>query len=291
MSAYRTLLYEVAEGIATITLNRPDRLNALSWELLRELAEALRAAEKDPAAHVVILKGAGRGFSAGYDLGHVEGEERGPGIGPADGREEPRGVPDLGRGVWNSRAHVQGHWEYERLIWELWKPVIAQVHGFALAGASTLALVCDLTISTKRARFGYPPVRWLSSGDTIALYSYLVPLKKAKEMSFGKMFSGEEGEKLGLVNYAFDDDALEAETRRIAGQIASVDPELLMINKMLVNRTWEIRGLQTAIAYGGELDTLSHMSNTGRPFFEALQRHGGDLAATLKELNLPWGGV
>jgi enoyl-CoA hydratase len=110
-------------------------------------------------------------------------------------------------------------------------------------------------------------------------------------MSFGRTFSGEEGERLGLVNYAVDDAALEQETRRIAREIAAVEPELLMINKMLVNRTWEIRGLQTAIAYGGELDTLSHMSNTARPFFDVLERHGGDLAAALKELNLPWAGV
>jgi enoyl-CoA hydratase len=291
-SDFENVLYETDDdGLATITLNRPNQLNALSWALLADLEKALRRAEKDPRARVIILKGAGRCFSAGYDFAEMPPVDGDRGVGPADGKHEPRGRPELGRGMWNSRAHVQGHVDYERVIWDLWKPVISQVHGFALAGGSTLALVCDLTICTKSAKFGYPPVRWLSTGDNIAIYSYLVGLKKAKELSFGQMVSGEEAERLGLVNYSVADDKLEEHTRTIAKRVAAIDPELLMLNKMAVNRIWEIRGITTAMGIGGEVDSLAHLAGTGKPMADALERNNGNLAAALKELNLPWGGV
>jgi enoyl-CoA hydratase len=193
--------------------------------------------------------------------------------------------------MWNSRAHVQGHVDYERVIWDLWKPVISQVHGFALAGGSTLALICDLTTTTKGAKFGYPPVRWLSTGDNIAIYSYLVGLKKAKELSFGQMVTGEEAERLGMVNYSFVDDKLEEETRALARRIAAIEPELLMLNKMAVNRVWEIRGITAAMGIAGEIDSMAHLSGTAKPMADALERNNGNLAAALKELNKPWGGV
>ena len=289
MTQYEYIKLETApDGLATITLNRPSRLNALCWPLMEELHQCMKACEKDPAVRVIILKGAGRCFSAGYDFLEVELSELGPGAGPGNGEHEPRGVSKYGRGIWNSRAHVQGHIEYERTIWELWKPVIAQVHGFAFAGASTLALVCDLTMMADDAKIGYPPTRWLATGDNVGLYSFVVGLKKAKEMSFGRLFTGKEAAEMGMINYAFPADKLEAETRAIAAKIAQIDPELLMLNKAVVNRVWEIRGIKTAMEVSGEFDSICHMSNTAKPFMDALAAEG-DLAAALKKLNAGWG--
>jgi enoyl-CoA hydratase len=288
---YEFIQYELdAAGLATITLNSPERMNALSWPMMEELKAALKAAEKDPAARVIILRGAGTCFSVGYDFQETPPNALAPGVGPADGTHEPRGVPEYGRGIWNSRAHVQGHIEYERVIWELWKPVIAQVHGYALAGASTVALACDLTMMSDDAKIGYPPTRWLAPGDNVAIYCYVAGLKKSKEMMFGRMFSGKEAAAMGMINYSFPEEKLEEETRALARRIATIPAELLMLNKSVCNRVWEMMGIKTAMEVGGEFDSLAHLANTARPIKEAMDRLGS-LSAALKELNKPWGGV
>ncbi|MSQ70242.1 MAG: hypothetical protein EXR27_02985 [Betaproteobacteria bacterium] len=288
---YEYIGYEVdSDNLATITLNKPDTMNALSWPMMEELKAALKRAERDPNAHVIILKGAGRCFSVGYDFQETPPDKVGRGIGPADGSHEPRGVPEYGRGIWNSRAHVQGHIEYERVIWELWKPVIAQVHGYALAGASTVALACDLTMMSDDAKIGYPPTRWLAPGDNVAIYCFVAGLKKSKEMMFGRMFSGKEAAAMNMINYSFPEEKLEEETRAIAKRIATIPAELLMLNKSVCNRVWEQIGIKTAMEMGGEFDSLAHLADTGRPIREAIQKHGS-LSKALKELNEPWGGV
>jgi enoyl-CoA hydratase len=288
---YQHILYDVdADGIATITFNEPERLNAFSWPMMEEFKVCLKHAEKDTAAHVIILRGAGRCFSPGYDFKETPPDVVQPGVGPADGLEEPRGVPDYGRGIWNSRAHVQDHIEYERVIWDLWKPVIAQVHGYALGGASTIALSCDLTMMADDAKIGYPPTRWLAPGDNVAVFCFVAGLKKSKEMLFGRMFSGKEAAEIGMINYSFPAGELEERTRAIARQIATIPPELLMLNKSVANRVWEIIGIKTAMEIGGEFDSLAHLSYTARPIKEAMQKYGS-LSAALRELNKPWGGI
>lgn len=282
---------DVRDKIATITFDRPDKLNALSWPMADEFQRVLKAAERDPAVSVIIVKGAGRCFSSGYDLKETSPAVLGPGIGPSDGAHEPRGVPALGRGIWNSRAHVQDHINYDMLIWNLWKPVIAQVHGFAYGGASTLALSCDLTIMASDARIGYPPTRWLATGDNVGIYSFLAGLKKAREMSYGKTFDGVESVACGLANYHYPEAELEARTREIAERIATIDTELLMLNKMVVNRTWEIQGYKTAAEVAGEFDSICHLANTARPLSEAIHDADGNLASALSKLNKPWAGM
>lgn len=292
MSAPEFILYDVdLHGIANITLNRPEKLNALCWPLMEELERVLRAAEKDPAVRVIILRGAGRCFSVGYDFLEVDLSKIGKGSGPADGVDEPRGVPDYGRGLWNSRAHVQGHIHYEQVVWNLWKPVIAQVHGFAFGGASTLAIVSDLTMVSDDLKLGYPPTRWLATGDNVALYSFAAGLKKAKEMSFGRLVTGAEAVDWGLANYCVPADQLAERTYEEARKIAEIEPELLMLNKQVVNRTWEIMGIKTAMEIGGEFDTLCHIGGTLQKFRDTFVENKGSLRDTLKKINEPWGGI
>jgi enoyl-CoA hydratase len=294
MDKYEFLLFECDDvGVATVTLNRPERLNALSWGMMGELQTCLKACEKDPEVRVIVLRGAGRCFSSGYDFQEHDHEPgaslHGPGVGVADGTLEPRGVPRYGRGIWNSRAHVQEHIGYDLMVWNLWKPVIAQVHGYALAGASTLALSCDLTLMSDDAKIGYPPTRWLSTGDNSGVFSFVAGLKKAKELAFGELFTGKYAESIGMVNYSYPADRLEEETRKIARRIASIDPELLMLNKSMVNRTWEQMGLKTAMEVAGEFNSMCHMSNTASRFIKALHEH--PLPEALRKLNEPWNGV
>lgn len=292
MTSLKYHLYEVDKhGIATVTFNRPERMNALCWPLMDEFETLLKAAEKDPAVRVIILRGAGRCFSVGFDFQEEDMTKAAPGVGVADGTLEPRGVPDYGRGVWNSRAHVQEHVRYDQLVWGLWRPVIAQVHGYALGGASTMAVVSDLTMIADDAKLGYPPTRWLASGDNPAIYSFAAGLKKAKEMSFGRLVSGKEAAEWGLANYSMPESELEERTREEARRIAQIEPELLMLNKMVVNRTWEIMGIKTAMEISGEYDTICHISGTIVRFRKALEANNGVLRDTLKDLNKPWGGV
>ena len=294
MSEYKNILLECdRKGVATVTLNRPERLNALSWALMKELEHCLKACETNTDVRVIILRGAGRCFSSGYDFqDHDHGPEAaldGPGVGVADGTLEPRGVPAYKRGIWNSRAHVQEHIAYDQLIWGLWKPVIAQVHGYALAGASTLALACDLTLMSEDAKIGYPPTRWLSTGDNVGIYSFVAGLKKAKELAFGELFTGKYAAEIGMINYSYPADRLEEEARAMATRIASIEPELLMLNKMMVNRTWEIIGIKTAMELAGEFNSMCHMSNTAATFIKTLRQY--PLSEALKKLNEPWKGI
>lgn len=284
------VLFEKIGRIGYVTLNRPGAMNALCWPLMERLEFLLKQAEKDPDVRVIVIRGEGKCFSAGYDFKETDPTHMGPGVGPADGTHEPRGVPAYGRGVWNSRAHVQGHIHFDQLIWGLWKPVIAQVHGVALAGASTLALACDLTIMAEDAKIGYPPTRWLASGDNIGIYSFAAGLKKARELSFGRMLNGKEAVQSGMANYCYPEADLAAETLRIANEIAEIDSELLMLNKMVVNRTWEIMGIRTAMEVSGEFDTMCHLANTGSPLRNALVKHG-NLTGAIEEINRPWGGL
>lgn len=286
-----SVLQEINNRVLYVTLNRPHVLNALCWPLMERLKAVLLAAERNLDVSVIVLRGAGKCFSTGYDFHETRPQEISPGEGPGDGAHEPRGVSDYGRGVWNSRAHVQDHIAYDMLVWNLWKPVISQVHGFALAGGSTLALACDLTFMADDAKLGYPPTRWLATGDNVGIYSYLAGLKKAREMSYGRMFTGKECAEIGLANYSYPQDELAQRTREEAERIAQIEPELLMLNKMVVNRTWEIRGIKTAMEVAGEFDTISHLAYTARPMVEALRRNGDDLAKALKELNQGWGGL
>jgi len=284
------LLYELRGRVAYLTLNRPKQLNALCWPLMAALETKLKELERDTKVGVIVLRGAGKCFSSGYDLYETDPTKMVKGEGPADGTHEPKGVPEYGRGIWNSRAHVQGHINYDIAIWNLWKPVIAQVHGYALAGASTLALACDLTIMADDAKIGYPPNRWLATGDNIGIYSFLAGLKIAREMSYGRCLTGTEAVQCGLINRSFPEAQIEAETYKIAAQIAEIDPQLLMLNKMVVNRTWELMGIRTAMEASGEFDSLCHMSDTGRVLREAIERKKS-LSEGLRAVNAPWGGI
>lgn len=279
VKAYEKILYNVEGAIARITLNDPDKMNPLGWPILAELDDALKVAEKDNNVRVIIIKGAGRCFSTGYDLGteHLQGEE-------------PRGQKEYGtEGIWNSRAHVQGHIEYWFNIWNLWKPVIAQVHGYCLAGASELASICDLMTISEDCRFGYPPTRFMAVGDAIALYAWHAGLKVAKEMAFGRILSGKECVQYGFANYSFPEVSLEQETTRIAERIATIDPELLSLEKRQMCRTFDMMGFRTSVEYGGEFDSLSHKAQQYRNFGETVRELG--LNPTIKNVNKPWGGV
>jgi len=232
---YKAVIYEAnhESHVARITLNRPEKMNALSHQLRGELFHALKVAESDNDINVVVLKGNGRCFSAGYDIGG--------GMGTA-GEE-----PDFG-----SQYEGQGHWARYVLnqwwqIWELSKVVIAQTHGYVLAGGSELCAACDLVVTTPDCKFGYPPVRAMAAPD-VMWFPWLLPVRKAREMIFtGDSITGEEAHHYGLANYCIPEKDLEEFTDTFAKRVALIPWQLQTIHKRGIQKAYEIQGIRTAL--------------------------------------------
>jgi enoyl-CoA hydratase len=243
MARNDTLLWEKVGSIGYITLNRPEKLNAISVGMLREFDEVLDEAEADDGVRVLIIRGAGRAFSAGYDL-NPSAEGRG-------NRGDP--VDDLSRLRW-----TLGRW---LRIWDCPKPVIAQVHGFCLAGATQLCVMTDITIVADDARIGLPSIP-VGGGYITPMWTWLVGPKRAKEMSFipGSQIDGRTAAEWGFANRAVPAGRLEADVRETAEQIAVVPAKILRLKKASVNRTMEVQGFRTAIMLGTETDALLHYS-------------------------------
>jgi len=284
---YKLILYDLDEyGIARVTLNNPETMNALSWAMLAELDNAFVTAEKDDDVKLIIIKGAERCFSSGFNLAtqaHVG--------------DEPRGKKDEAwRGsLWNCRAHTLCHADYSFRIWDLWKIVISQVHGYCLGGATELASICDLMVISEDCWWGYPITRFNNVGDVQAHNAWHVGLKRAMEIQLGRILTGKEAHEWGLANYCFPADELEEQTTRIARRIAIMDPELLMLHKTLVHRTFDVTGFRTAEYNSAEYDTFGKARRKMRrvpadvQWNEYKRKYG--LAKTLKMMHEPFGGL
>ncbi len=163
---YETVLYETDAGKARITLNRPEKLNAISWQMHQELRDAFAAADRDPAVHVAVLRGAGRAFSAGYDITPPPGELTHAASGHS-----------MERDIW----FLEQAQQMRMAIWDMHKPVIGQVHGYCLAGGTDLVFLCDVVIAAEDAVIGFPPVR--SMGSPVGhMWTYLAGPQWAKRL-------------------------------------------------------------------------------------------------------------
>ena len=239
--AYELILVDTpAEHVRRITLNRPEKRNAISTPLRVELLDALRAHDNDPDAHVTIVRGAGPCFSSGYDLG---------------GGNMMDGSPFYsapGDGQWARQANDTWF-----SVWDLAKPVIAQIHGYAIAGGTELASACDLVYVAEDAQISYPVVRVLSPPDW-QYHTVLLGMRRAMELMLtGDPISGIEAAQIGFANKAFPADRLEDEVLRIAGRIAGVPVDLTQINKRVVHRAFDVWGARAAIRAGTELQALA----------------------------------
>jgi len=249
------LVEDPAPRVRRITLNRPDKRNALNHALRGEIIAALQEADRDLDVRVSIVRGAGSCFSAGYDL---QG---------SPGQEEPWFTAD-GEGHWP--RHVTEGW---LSIWDLAKPVIAQVHGYCLAGASELATCCDLVYMAEDAEMGYPAVRFGVPDNHF--HPWFVGMRKAMEMMLtGDSITGIEAAQRGWANEAVPADELEARVLEKATRIAAMPPDLVQLNKRVVHRQMEIMGLRTGIRAGSELCALGIHSKTTRGFVTKVQEKG-----------------
>jgi enoyl-CoA hydratase len=241
--SYETILVERAGPVARITLNRPHVLNALSSRLMAEVTDALDRIEADEALRVVVLAGAGRAFSAGYDL------------------KESAANPASGVLAWRER--LERDVRFTLRIWDLPKPVIAAVHGYCLAGGCDLAMMCDVTIAAAGTFFGEPEIRF-GSGVVTLIMPWVVGMKKTRELLYtgADRVTAEEALRIGLVNRVVPADRLEAEAMALALEIAKNDPEAIRLTKIALNRTYERMGLRDALLTNLELDTLMEAAET-----------------------------
>ncbi len=252
------VLYEkTAEGIAVITLHRPTVLNAINGAMTEALREALATADADDDVRAVILRGAGRAFSAGGDI--TESSQRIL----ANDESLDRASPGA--------AHMA--------VWELGKPVIAAVHGYAIGLAFELAGVCDFTVLAEDARVGEIQIRH-GYGPPVLMTPYVVTLKRAKEiLLLGDMVDAREALAMGLVNRVAPADKVMEEALSIARRIAALPAATVRMNKALINRSYEIGGFRAALSYRDEpafadLWKSSQQDTETRERLQVLQERG-----------------
>ena len=248
---YTDILYETDGRLAFVTLNRPEKLNALSNNLRGEVMDAMREAESNDEVGVIVLRGAGRSFSAGYDLSPARAASSYDFVSPRSGLPDT-GSTHPGKNQW-ARHVVMTNW----IIWELAKPVVAQIQGHCLAGGTELATVCDFRICADNAQVGYPPVRAMTTMDMIWTPWHLPPCKAREFAYVGDSFSGSEMARLGWANYAVPPDELADFTEKFARRMAHVDNEMLMYSKRSVNRQYETMGIYDGLHSGTEIQALS----------------------------------
>jgi enoyl-CoA hydratase len=262
------LVDDPAPHVRRITLNRPEKRNALFHPLRGEILEALREADQDDDVHVSIIRGAGKTFSAGYDLG-----------GGNEGLDLPFFTP-AGDGQWP--RHVTEGW---MSIWDLAKPVIAQVHGYCLAGGSELASGCDLIYVAEDARIGYPAVRF--GVPDMHFHAWTMGMRKAMEaMLTGDSMSGVEAVRVGWANEAFPVAELDEKVLAVASKIALLPPDVVQINKRVVHRQMEVMGLRTGVRIGTELCALGTHQKSMRAFISDMQK---GLTDALSKRDAPFG--
>lgn len=269
-SGHATIIVDdPARHVRRITLNRPDKRNALNHTLRGELVHALQTADDDPDVRVSIVRGAGSSFSAGYDLG--DGNE---------GLDMPHFTAG-GEGHWP--RHVTETWMG---IWDLAKPVIAQVHGYCLAGGSELATGCDLVYIAEDAQMGYPAVRF--GVPDMQFHAWMLGMRAAMEMMVtGDSISGLEAVRLGWANRAFAADDLDDEVLAVAGRIAMIPSDIVQLNKRTVHRAMDAMGMRSAIRSGTELCSLGIHQPTFQAFIEGTREQG--LTEALSERDEPFG--
>ena len=262
-----TIAVERSGRVARITLNRPEKLNAISRQLQQELIEALVEAERDDAVHIALVSGAGRAFSAGYDL------TRGAGVAAEQASAISRdrdGLEELNR-----------NW---LRIWDLRLPVVAKVHGHCLAGGTQLATICDVTFVAEDAKVGAPQLP-LGAGFVASYWAWQVGAKRAKEFFFpvGSMISGREAADIGLFNRALPTDQLDQFVDDYVELAAKTPKEILVLQKKAINRTQEVQGFREALMGGVEIDAIAHVTEPVLAMNRSLKQRG--LRATLDDFH------
>ncbi len=281
VSDFESIRYEVEKGRARITLDRPEKLNALSLRLQAELAEALWEADNNRDVHCVIVRGEGRAFSAGYDLSGADSDL--PVSRVASSENQYRGARSVDDDAW----HLERAQRFRMTLFDMHKPSIAQVHGYCLAGGTDIALLCDLVIAAEDAVFGFPPARDLGALPTNMWIYHVGPQWAKRLMLTGDTITGREAQEIGLVLKAVAAEHLESEVEQLADRLALIDPDLLSTNKRIINMALELMGARTLQRMAAENDVRGHNTRAAREFVASVKRDG--LRDTLRARDAKFG--
>lgn len=256
-----TVILEKKNKVGTLTLNRPKKMNALNDQILDDLYEGMMELNQDDDIRVIVIKGAGRAFCAGYDL-------------------SPREVPF--ETILDWRNHAQHGSRLMFSIWNSTKPVIAQIHGYCLGGGCDLAMVSDFTIAASGTMIGEPEIQF-NSAPPFGIMPYVLGMKKTKELLLtGDQVTAEEAETIGLITRCVPEDKLEEEVEALAKKLLKISIPAMRLNKEAINRAYEMAGFTSSIHYGEGIFATVLMSETpeAAQFFEIANKEG--LAAAFK---------
>jgi enoyl-CoA hydratase len=274
------VLFEVRDKVAYVTLNRPEKRNAITLDMQQDIVGAFREADDLTAVACVVLQGAGKDFSAGMDLGGIA--EKFDDGDPEDYRARPGTFDDE---LWRLRVATEPRAE----VFKMAKPVIAKVHGNCLAGATDTALLCDMIVAASDARIGFPATRAIGSPPT-HMWLYHVGPQWAKRLLFtGDTIRGSEAAQIGLVMKAVPPELLDAEVDQLARRIALVDPALLAAHKRIVNLGLELMGALTLQRLAAENDARAHLAPSFREFFDVVREQG--VREAVRRRDEPFGDV
>jgi enoyl-CoA hydratase len=274
--AFETLTYRRVDRVAEITLNRPDRLNAISRAMPEEIRAAVEQANADDLVHVILLQGAGRAFCAGYDL--------------KSAAESPRGTAGSQEMPWDPFIDFQlmdRNTQCFQSLWRSYKPTIAKVHGYAVAGGTDIALSCDLVVMAEDARIGYPPARVWGCPTTM-MWVYRVGAERAKRLLFtGDLIDGKEAARIGLVSEAAPADQLDARVQALLDRIKGVPKNQLWMQKAAINSAFENMGLRTTQMLATIFDGMTRHSPEGVWFKQRAEEAGFHQAVAERDSGAP----
>lgn len=269
MADYENLIVDrvgTDERVGRITLNRPEKLNVLSNGLLFELNDVLHDMEADHSIRVIILRGAGRAFCAGYDL-------TGGGGGP---KRRYKGGDDKGRMlIMGVRTSMQQITDIQMYFWNMAKVTIASLHGYAVAGGCELAMMADLVVAAEDTQIGHPGHRGLGVARNGVIWPLVIGMRKAKELSYtGENILATEAESIGMINYAWPKDELEDRTIAFADRLATMSADHLAILKLNMNRFYENMGIYSSVRSSTEQDAMAQMTEFAYEWRDQFAQNG-----------------
>lgn len=273
--SYQTLVYSAAQAVATITLNRPDDLNTIVPPMTDELEAAVAEAVRDQAVKVIVLRGAGRAFCAGFNFSG--------GFHHWDNGLTTQGTWDAGKDFMMTTSPVLGWVPKFMSLWHSPKPVIAMVHGWALGSGSEMALCADLVLMSEDARIGTPYSRMWGCHHA-GMWVHRLGLAKAKELALtGRPLSGVEAVACGLVNRAVPFAQLESATYQLAHELVSIPLSQLAAMKLVVNQAYENMGLKSTQLLGSVLDGLMRNTPEALDFIKFAEKAGVPAAVAQRD--------
>jgi enoyl-CoA hydratase len=254
--------------VARVTLNRPEKLNSLSPDLLEDLRSLLQAMEFDRGIRVIVVRGSGRAFSTGYDIGGGPARSGHPSDYDVHRTDERGTLVDV-------RTNMVRISDFYLYLWNMAKVTIAQVHGYCLAGGVELAMVHDLVVASEDAVFGHPGTRGLGTSRTAAIWPLVIGMRKSKELLYtGDNVSAREALQTGMINSVVPSDMLDAEVERIADRIAIQSADSLALQKRSVNAFYEAMGIHASVHAATDTDAMYQSSRQGQIWQEKVRESG-----------------